>query len=296
MLSRVAVPARTAHAPLRAARALCTPAEGLVALSKRANDLLENREFDQASAHLRRALEDCNSLQRENRSEVDSLVITNNLAHALSMGGRENEATELFKQALADTDRLLARDEPHAGLASSELLRSLVDAPDARAEFSRMLETMRLGVLDNLAETLAVERPAEACEFSRRALAAYEQVLGADHEETLGAANNLGCHLRNQGELADARANFERAHSGLEASLGELHPATLNALDNVGTVLLRQGEHVEALRVHERALAGRESALGADHADTLESANHVGCERHRNLPPRPRPLPLRRDT
>ena len=70
--------------------------------------------------------------------------------------------------------------------------------------------------------------------------------------------------------------------------LGALHPATLNALDNVGTVLLRQGEHVEALRVHERALAGRESALGADHADTLESANHVGCERNRNLPPRPR--------
>lgn len=208
-------------------RWLCTPAESLIALSKRANAHLEDHEFDQASAQLKRALERCEAL------EIDALVLTNNLAHALAMGGRDDEATELFQQALEGADRFLSLDEPQTALASSELLRSLVDAPDANAEFGRMLETMRLGVLDSLAVSLAVERPEEACEMSRRALQAYDEALGPEHEETLGAANNFGCHLRNQGALEEARTHFERAHTGLEASLGELHPATLNALDNV---------------------------------------------------------------
>eukprot|EP00955_Chlamydomonas_euryale_P073335 361700-Chlamydomonas_euryale.AAC.7 len=56
---------------------------------------------------------------------------------------------------------------------------------------------------------------------------ARQNVLGADHPNTLASANNLAALLKAMGELEDARELCRRVLAGCDKALWHDHPGTL---------------------------------------------------------------------
>jgi tetratricopeptide (TPR) repeat protein len=80
--------------------------------------------------------------------------------------------------------------------------------------------------------------------------------------------NNLGLVLRALGDLAGAKAHFERALAIDEAAYGPNHPQVAIWLNNLGRVLQDLGD-LEGARAHfARALAILRQFLGEDHPHT----------------------------
>ena len=109
----------------------------------------------------------------------------------------------------------------------------------------------------------------------RRALAAYERVLGAEHPSTLGSVNNLAYLLERKGDYAGAQPLYERALAASERVLGPEHPSTLGSVNNLASLLVSKGDYAGAQPLHERALAARERVLGPEHPDTLRSVDNL---------------------
>jgi tetratricopeptide (TPR) repeat protein len=80
------------------------------------------------------------------------------------------------------------------------------------------------------------------------------EVLGAEHPNTATSLNNLAFLLRDQCDLAAARALFERSLAIYEKTLGAAHPDTAVVLRNLASVRRAQGEAAEPLALGERAL------------------------------------------
>ena len=66
--------------------------------------------------------------------------------------------------------------------------------------------------------------------------------LGAAHQDTLRTMGNLAIVLQHQGDLAAARAMYERTLEGKESALGAAHPDTLLTMMNLAGVLAKQGD------------------------------------------------------
>ncbi len=78
--------------------------------------------------------------------------------------------------------------------------------------------------------------------------------------------NNLGSVLQDQGDLARARANYERALAIAEGAYRP-DPGLATRLSNLGCLLRDQGDLSGARQYLERALAVAEGAIGADATD-----------------------------
>ena len=77
--------------------------------------------------------------------------------------------------------------------------------------------------------------------------------------------NNLGCVLQDLGDLAGAKAHYERALAIDEAAYGPNHPEVATDVNNLGFVLQDLGDLAGAKAHYERALAIDEAAYGPDH-------------------------------
>ena len=77
--------------------------------------------------------------------------------------------------------------------------------------------------------------------------------------------------LREQGDLAGARAAFERALTIDEATFGPDHWKVAIRINNLGLVLRDQGDLTGARAAFERALAIWERVLGPDHPNTRKA-------------------------
>ena len=102
-----------------------------------------------------------------------------------------------------------------------------------------------------------------------------EQLLGADHPDTLAAHMNLAYAYRDAGRLAEAIPLFERTLADCEQILGDTHPNTLTLRNNLATAYQAAGRLAEAIPLFERTLADRERVLGDTHPDTLISRNNL---------------------
>ena len=76
----------------------------------------------------------------------------------------------------------------------------------------------------------------------KKKLAAQEQALGVDHEETLRTVNVIGNFLGKQKKFKEAEVYYRRALEGLERTLGPDHPITLISVGNMSTQLQGQGK------------------------------------------------------
>ena len=115
----------------------------------------------------------------------------------------------------------------------------------------------------------------DAAFFSRRALAAREQVLGKEHPNTLTSVNNLAACMATLGDAAGALALFRRALDSRERVLGEEHPNTLTSVNNLAECMRVLGDAAGALPLFRRALDGRERVLGKEHPETLGGVSNL---------------------
>ncbi len=101
------------------------------------------------------------------------------------------------------------------------------------------------------------------------------RALGAEHPDTLRAANNLAGTLSARCDLPGARRLQERVLDAMPRILGEEHPETLGSMNNLATTLSAQGDQAGARRLHEGVLETRTCLLGEEHRDTLASMNNL---------------------
>ncbi|WP_433217433.1 FxSxx-COOH system tetratricopeptide repeat protein [Dactylosporangium sp. CS-047395] len=124
---------------------------------------------------------------------------------------------------------------------------------------------------------LYAKRRGELKEAKRLLAEAHSRLhrrLGATHQDTLTALNNLAEVLIKLGELADGQALHERALGARRQILGPDHRDTLTSMNDLAEALARSGNFADARTMHEEVLAARRRVLGNDHYDTLVSMNN----------------------
>ena len=112
----------------------------------------------------------------------------------------------------------------------------------------------------------------------RRAVELRRGALGADHQETVRAVNQLANLHWRQGRLDQAEPLFREAYEVTRRRLGDDHEDTMAYEMNLANVLRARGRFQEAEPLYEHNLETRLRVLGADHPGTLDTmgnlANH----------------------
>ena len=80
----------------------------------------------------------------------------------------------------------------------------------------------------------------------REALAAYREVSGDRHPNTLASINSMGLLLQAQGKLAEAEPLYREAVTVAREVLGTAHPWTKGFINNLAAILKQQGKAEEA--------------------------------------------------
>lgn len=176
-----------------------------------------------------------------------TLTARGNLASALQVAGRLDEAISLHERNLADAERLRGPDDPDNLTIRNNLANAYLEA----------------GRLDDAVQRL------------EQAAADAERLRGPDHSNTLIARNNLANAYREAGRLDDAIALHEQNLADRQRVFGQDHPYTLTARNNLGNAYLSAGRFDEAILLYEQNLADRRTVLGADHPDTLQARNNL---------------------
>ncbi len=96
-----------------------------------------------------------------------------------------------------------------------------------------------------------------------------------DSPPTGQVLNELGCYLREQGDVGTAIAYHTRATTINERLHGPDHPDTLNSRNNLAEAFESAGDLGRAIPLHEATLADYERVLGPDHPNTLNSRNNL---------------------
>ncbi|WP_439377409.1 tetratricopeptide repeat protein [Amycolatopsis lexingtonensis] len=103
----------------------------------------------------------------------------------------------------------------------------------------------------------------------------WTAALGADHPDTLAAANRLGASLFGLGKFEGARALFEDALGRSRQVLGPGHPLSVVLAGNLSGSLIELAEHEAARALDEDTVRVSRQVLGEDHPDTLRVAGSL---------------------
>ncbi len=203
------------------------------------------------------------------------------LIEPLIARARLNRAAGELDAALADTLGMQALAEANYGpngLSSLEALQMLAIIHDLRGDHRRALEQFeqlleRMGELEQPSSPKGViannslcfthyklGEYAEAREVCARALAAAEQLMGAENPIVAVILNNFGLIARAEGHLREGLEHDRRALAICEASVGSEHLYTAYALVGISEGLLGLGRGREAVELLERAVKIREEA------------------------------------
>jgi tetratricopeptide (TPR) repeat protein len=98
-------------------------------------------------------------------------------------------------------------------------------------------------------------------------------LLGIDHPNTLGTANNLSYLLYKRGNFSDAEEFAMRVAEGYRLSHGETHQNTMNAFLHAGDVLVKMENYKRAETYYREGLRICVKLLGEEHPKTLETTS-----------------------
>jgi tetratricopeptide (TPR) repeat protein len=110
-----------------------------------------------------------------------------------------------------------------------------------------------------------------------RALALYRQELGPEHPYTLGAMNNLGNQLREQGKYERALALFEEVVKVHQRTLGLEDRRTLGSMNNLANVFYSMKRYEDARKLYEETLSWQRRIQGPDKIDTLRTMSNLAA-------------------
>ena len=202
------------------------------------------------------------------------------LADAVATAGRGNQEEPEASNAAAELVGEFARStsEVNFTTVAVESLRESVLAR-YRASIDKQFANqpaLRARLLLQLADTmrkLGLHKDAEP--IVRESLAVRQATLGADHYDTLTAANSLATLLSTLGRYDEALTLLNDAGDRLRRTVGDSDPLALRVRSTLGGVYRRTHDLPAAEREWTQVLAQRRFILGNDHADTLATLNNL---------------------
>ncbi|MDX8037040.1 tetratricopeptide repeat protein [Lentzea sp. BCCO 10_0856] len=124
-------------------------------------------------------------------------------------------------------------------------------------------------LLDQLGLYLADQGSiATAVTYFTHASRGYEDLLGADHPDTLSSRNNVAHAYELAGDLGRAISLYEATLADRERVLGLDHPATLVSRNDLAGAYESAGDLGRAIALFEATLTDCERILGQDHPTT----------------------------
>ena len=240
-----------------------------------ARQALANRDYVEASARFRSALEKAGAIGED----AGVLEALRGCAASERLQGHLEPARELLARAVSVAEKLHgdpslevastlselaaversrgARQEALAALQSAVRIRELHPEADAE-DLARDLTSMAL-------LQLSLEDAKSAGATLRRALAAWDAIIAPDSPKVLPVLDALGGLQRDHAEYADAEGTFLRALQVREAALGPDSPELLSTLDSLAYVYFGQKKYMEAESAYKRLLSLWESSAGPRH-------------------------------
>jgi len=199
--------------------------------------------------------------------------------------GNVFDAIELYPSAISQYDKGLGRLNEHNEVYF-ELATQRLSSLTSNSEFTAVQAT-----IEQLSAELASASLAEPQRqlFNNRIMfeqATYlstnsqtdralevlqqlQQQANLSFQERLDVDKNLGYIHRDQGELEQALAVFQRLLAEAEAEYGSSHPITLDLVQEVALTLRQQNRIDEALTLYQRLVAGMENNYGPNSLSTL---------------------------
>ena len=213
---------------------------------------------------LAKASEKCRSalaISRANLARPDAGGLLNNLGRVLEDQGRLTEAEQVFRQAVAESERQFGPQHPDVagGLANLGNLLSLRHKyAEAESLLRRAQEIDRKSLpeghprlaadLYSLA-ALARKQNASAEELFKEALKTLESRLEADHPEIGKTMAGVAEACRRQGHAEEAERYYRESLRILTRAWGAESPELLSILNSYAAVLRARQEYAEAASV-----------------------------------------------
>jgi tetratricopeptide (TPR) repeat protein len=120
-----------------------------------------------------------------------------------------------------------------------------------------------------------MDKPTEAEQLFRRAIAIHEKSLGPDSDWVATELSNLGKLLKDLNRLADAEPALRRALSIHEKIFGPDHFSVSQDLTNLGGLLRASNRLAEAEPLMRRALAIDKKSFGPNHPNVAYNLNNL---------------------
>ncbi|MEQ1838879.1 MAG: tetratricopeptide repeat protein [Verrucomicrobiales bacterium] len=189
--------------------------------------------------------------------------------------GPASEPALRMMMSLADHSRLPENIVKHASAAFALAARSpLYRHPSSRVSATKLALIWRapLAKQDFLLSTSDMALFEEQLKVARAK-------LGADHPETLAAADRLALCLSvaKDGNVAAAEGYLRNIMEARVKALGATHADTLTSIDNLGWHLYTEGNLESAAPLLRQAHSGRITTLGVAHEDTVLSQEHLAA-------------------
>jgi tetratricopeptide (TPR) repeat protein len=188
--------------------------------------------------------------------------VLHNLGVLAQQQGDYGQARQFYEESLRISEELGDRAEV------ASLLHNLGSVLQALGELGRAEDLLALA-RDERVDGWVRECAAEA-------LGRLGRALGPEHPHVAIAVNNLGSVLQALGDLAGAKACYERALRIDEAAFGPDHPNVARDVNNLGGVLQALGDLAGARECFQRALRIDEAAFGPDHPNVARDVNNLG--------------------
>ena len=154
----------------------------------------------------------------------------------------------------------------------------LAEALWARHRSKPARNSDRFHAQNNLAGAHGAQgRHSEAAELFREILAASQHHAGADHENALMAAMNLGITLRNLGKHSESEAVLRDTLPRMQRVLGPEHERALHAASALAAGLRCQQKHDEAEPLLRDTLAIQQRVHGDGHRETLGTCRNLAA-------------------
>ena len=117
----------------------------------------------------------------------------------------------------------------------------------------------------------------------RGAVSAVEEILGAEHPDSLASRHGLAGAYESAGRLGEAITLYEEVAADCARVLGEDHPDTLASRNNLAGAYYAAGRHHEAITLFKDTLEVCEEALSPDHPLTIQVRRNLkALERETN--------------
>lgn len=235
------------------------------ALSSAAAETAARKDAEKAAELEKRATEQ--ALASARAEEVARKAADNRLKHIV-------KANALLEGIFRDIDPRL--EQKGGPLLSEQLAKRLLDTADKLDE-DAIGDPLTVARLRNfLGSTLrGLGEPKKAIVLHAKALATRENLLDADHPDTLLTMNDLANAYRADGQLEKALPLYKETLARRIAKLGPDHADTLISMNNLATAYQAGGKLAKALPLLEETLAKRKATLGPQDPQTVISMNNL---------------------